>query len=248
MEHFTDNWKKYPLCVLGSLPHAPVGTPAIDPADLGPASAELLNNLNIIVALESHATLGALKALFSLGINPDQIIVFWTSQETFQNQYLPVLGVLDNIEGESVEEFRQRLMSKLECQRQKRLGYALTCAEEAGLSTRLTESELAHTVDHIRIAHALACSYGLPPAKHNNLLKKCLEGQTKQLTSWPADIEVDSLIIEASRSLLQCLGSDVNLRDAIRERAALLPFRARTDLLHHIENCLGPLLGGRNAA
>jgi hypothetical protein len=56
------------------------------------------------------------------------------------------------------------------------------------------------------------------------------------------------LIAETAIFALNCLQNGKNLREALRERASTLSFRARTDLTQHVESCLGLVLGGRHVA
>ena len=248
MDRISDNWKKYPLLVVGELPFTLPGAVSLLPSNVGGSEFPSLNDFYIIISVDRLSIDAAISLLESTNVSPDQMIVFLSAELSFDHPKQAFMGVMENIEGENADEFRARLLGRLECQRQKKLLFAMHEASQLGIARRLNETELCHTLDITRIAHALACGYGLSPESHRKVLRACLEGMITANISWDQNVSIEKLIPEAGAFILECAAKGINFRDALKERASALSFRARTDLLHQIENCLGLLLGGKNNA
>ncbi len=248
MDRISDNWKKYPLLVVGELPFSPPGALSLDPAKIGGPECPSLNNFYIIVALPADSHDLAIARLEEAKVTPDQIIVFLRAELPFSHPRQALLGVMEVIEGESGEEFRARLHGRLEAQRQKKLLFALHEASELGIARRCSDLELVQALDITRISHALACGYGLCPETHRKVLRAALATNAPPPAPWTGEVPTEKLIPEAAALLHDCAAKNLNFRDTLKERTAALSFRARTDLLHQIESCLGILLGGKGHA
>lgn len=245
MDRISDPRKKYPLLVVGELPFALPDSISITPATMGASGSPELNSFYIIVAVAADVHELVLARLEELKVNPDQVIVFLRAEIPFSHPRQAFLGVMDNIPGESAEEFRARLLGRLETQRQKKLTFALQQASESGITRRLSDSELTTTLDIARLAHALACGYGLTPELHGKVLSACLEGTHCPTENWAGEVPFEKLIPEAAALIFDCATKGKNFRDTLKERSAALSFRTRTDLLHQIESCFGIFLGGK---
>ncbi len=249
MDSISDAWKKYPLLVAGDLPVAPPGAHSISLSGGNYSGPLQINDFYIILALPCEEIGNALACLEAAAVSPDQVIAFLPADVTFIHPQLAFLGLLENIPGESADEFRIRLFGKLECQRHKRLPFALHEAAEGGIARRLNERELLEALDTARLAHALSCGYGLSPEKHTKILRASLKGpQGISPAPWASDSSVEKLLVETAQLILKCAIHGGSFRDALKEHAVALPFRTRTELLHHVESSLGLLLGGKGHA
>lgn len=244
-----DNWKKYPLLLIGgefpvSLPEA-ISFPV---SGIGSPGSLPINDFYVLLSVAENELASVLSRLEAVGLSPAQVLPLLKPETPFSHPKQAYLGIFDLIAGESPEEFRARLLGKLEAQRQKMLCVALVEANESGILRALPEHELAAALDTCRMAHALACSYSLSPMAHVRVLRLCLGAAPAHSLSWPADLAIESLIVEASNLLLECFKNSQNFREMLKERAGALPFRARNELLHHVESCLGHLLRGKSHA
>jgi len=240
-----DNWKKYPLLLVGELSGFLPEAQQFSVTTIGAPGPIILNNYYVVVSAEEGERSSVLAQLQSSGLCPAQLIVLLSPESSFSHERQAFIGQLDLIAGESADEFRSRLLGKLEAQRQKMLSYVLQEAADTGIARSLTELELGTTLDSCRIAHALACSYALSPAAHERVLRSCFALTKTPGCSQSADSAVERLIVDASLLLLQCFRDGTSFRDHLKERNASLPFRARNDLLHHVEATLGHLLRGK---
>lgn len=246
MDPIADNWKKYPLLVIGDLTVSlPEATP-ISALSLGNAQVLSLHNFYVLVCAQDAELPSLVARLEELQLSPTQIILLLRPETTFSHSRLAFLGEICQIDGENADEFRARLLGKLDAQRQKKISFALQEAMDAGVSRRLAESELALSLDACRISHALACSFSLSPAAHDRVLRRSLEKCEMASRPWPNDISSENLIGETSLLLLDCFLRGKNFRDSLKEKSIYLPFRARNELLRHIETSLGFLLGGKS--
>jgi hypothetical protein len=236
-------WRKYPLFVAGTpLESLPEGRPfaLLDPLP------ESINDSYVLLALPPKEISEAVHWLEARGITSERIIVYWQGGESFSASKF--LGCIDEFPGETADEFRPRLLAKLDCQRQKRIAAALESAFAEGALGSLPEAERLRRATSARIAHALACDYGLGPLAHGRAIHACLNGDSTLSTIWTAQPPLERILAEASAFSLHCLENGKSLRESLRERAGSLPFSVRADLLQHVENCLGLLLGGRHVA
>jgi hypothetical protein len=237
-----DNWKKYPLLVIGELP---IALPEAFPFSAAGANGQPVNNFYVLVSVSGTELGPTLAKLEEAGLCAAQILPMLRPEEPFSHPRQAFLGLFDLIEGESPEEFRTRLLGKLEGQRQKMLSLAFQEAADLGLARQLSEIELSAALDSCRVAHALACGYSFSPLAHLRVLRRCLEPAACQ-GAWPADISAERLIVETSRLLVLCFRHSHSFREQLKEKGAALPFRARSDLLHQVETTLGHLLGGKS--
>lgn len=250
MDRIADNWKKYPLLVIGAIP-APLPGAISYPAEaIGTPDSLPIHDFYVIVAVAPAQVEATLARLEQIRLSPAQIIVFLPTEIPFSHPHKGFMGVIDGIEGQNAEDFRIRMLSKLESQRQKKLCYALQEAMDNGLPRRRSEAELARALDACRIAHTLACGYALSPLLHARVLRMSLEKEATNPDPWPNDISPERLIVETAVLLLDCFHKGAGFRELLKEKSAALPFRARNDLLHHIETCLAFLTGagGRSNA
>lgn len=248
MEKASDTWKKYPLITMGAPPFAVPSLSALplDAKNL-PDASTLKDSYVLITPTEDGAS-HLLEQLLAASASADQIILLLTPQIPFQHPQQHIFGLMEWIEGEPAEEFRARLLVRLEAQRQKKLMFVMQEAVESGITRNLTESDLCNALDTVRVAHALACAYALSPALHAQALRACFDGSLNLSTPWLTDLPAEILIPQASAFLVDCATLGVNIREAFKERTAHLPFRVRSELLHHIEINLGFLLGGKSHA
>jgi len=241
-----DNWKKYPLLLIGELATALPEALPFPASGIGAPGSLPINDFYVLVSVSELELAPVLARLETAGLSPAQILPLLRPETQFAHPKLAFLGIFDLIDGESPEEFRARLLGKLEAQRQKMLCMALQEAADRGISRALQENELGAALDACRVAHALACTYSLSPMAHARVLKLCLERGPAQSLPWPADLATERMIVEASLLLLHCFQRGQSFREQLKEKSGALPFRARTDLLHHLESCLGQLLGGKS--
>jgi len=244
-----DNWKKYPLLLVGS--EFSVSLPEAIPfpvSGIGAPAGLPINDFYVLVAVAEEELMPVISRLEASGVCAAQILPLLKPETSFWHAKQAFFGLFDLIEGESPEEFRSRLLGKLEVQRQKMLCVSLQEAHDRGISRTLPENELGAVLDTCRMAHALACSYSLSPMAHAHVLRLCLDGAKKQNLPWPADLSCENLVVETSLLLLDCFQRSQNFRDVLKEKGASLPFRTRSELLHHVESCLGQFLGGKSHA
>ncbi|MGZ3656156.1 MAG: hypothetical protein ACXVB9_20915 [Bdellovibrionota bacterium] len=242
MDRISDNWKKYPLLVIGEFPAMPAGAELLALSD---AASHNLNDFYFVVA-QNHAV--AVAELLRAKVRPEQIVVYLRADSFFDHPSQLCFGWLDQLEAESGDELRARLLNKLEGQRQKKLLSAFGEANESEITRRLPEAELNRRLDITRIAHSLCCGYGLGPAAHWRILHACLNTGMPEGETWAGDPPVECLIWEAAVFLHDTLAGGKAVREAIRERSTALNYRTRTEFLHQVENCLSALTGARHVA
>jgi hypothetical protein len=245
VDRTSDDWKKYPLAVIGSLPAIPPGAVSLAPTVLGAPGTPCLNNFYVVVALGAESLQATLADLAACGVAEQQVVVYLKAGDCAPGGEF---GSLEALEGESNEELRARLLNKLLSQRQRQLPAALRAAHDQGLDRLLAEPALTRTLDVTRIAHALCCGYSLPPAVHARVLRDCLAGAFDVQSSWTGEISPELLVPGAAEGVHRALVKGVSVREALRDRLAPLSYRARTELLHHCESCVGAVTGARNAA
>jgi hypothetical protein len=245
VDHTSDDWKKDPLVVIGSLPAIPPGAVSIAPAALGAPGTPCLNDFYVVVALTSESRPATLIALAAGGVAEQQVVVYLRPGECAPTGEF---GSLEALDGESNEELRARLLNKLQSQRQRQLPAALRIAHEQGLDHLVAEPTLTRTLDITRIAHALCCGYSLSPAVHARVLRDCLAGAYDVQSSWAGEISPEILVPGAAEGVHRALVKGVSVREALRDRLVPLSYRARTELLHHCESCVGAVTGARHAA
>jgi hypothetical protein len=197
VDHTSDDWKKYPLVVIGSLPAIPPGAVSIAPAALGAPGTPCLNDFYVVVALTSESRPATLIALAAGGVAEQQVVVYLRPGE---------------------------------------------CAPTGEFGS------LTRTLDITRIAHALCCGYSLSPAVHARVLRDCLAGAYDVQSSWAGEISPEILVPGAAEGVHRALVKGVSVREALRDRLVPLSYRARTELLHHCESCVGAVTGARHAA
>ncbi len=245
MDLIADNWKKYPLLLVGELSVSLPEARQFPLVSIRAPGSTILNDFYILVAAREGDLTSVLTELETTSLCPAQLLVLLSPEAAFSHPRQAHIGQIDLIAGESVDEFRARLLGNLESQRQKMLSFILQEAADAGSGRTLPELELGIALDSCRIAHALACSYALPPAAHARVLRSCIALEKAPGCLSACDHGVERLIVDASQLLLRCFREGFNFRDQLKERCASLPFRARNDLLHHVETTLGHLLRGK---
>ena len=245
-DRIADNGKKYQLLVVGEMPAPPSGSVSLSPEKIADPFPINLNDFYIVLALSDERLENAIVSLESQGVSPAQILVYRRLDAPFRHPQELLFGFLDQIEGEGAEELRARLLARLEAQRQKKLLVVLQEIQESGAAYRLEEAELQRLLDVLRVAHSLCCGYDLAPAAHFRVLRAC--AGSRQEHAWSGDPSPESLLPEAAALVADTLLRGGSVREALRERAVGLSFRARSDLQHQVESCLSTLLGGRNAA
>jgi hypothetical protein len=247
VDKLSEGGKRAPLLVIGEVPFAPPGAFSLSPADA--ACFPDINNFYIIASLPDPELEPFLASLARAGAAADQVLVLSATGGEPRASVASGHGTLELFEGEGPEEFRSRLLARVEAQRQKKLPNAFREAQENGIARRLGDQELARALDVTRVAHALACGYGLSPAAHGRVLQACLAGAARPPAApWPGDVPAETLIPEAAAVFVDAVLKGFSGREAVRERAAVLSFRCRTDLLHQVESCLGGVPGGKHAA
>lgn len=249
MERGSETGRRLPLLVIGDPPWP---LPEAARAEAGAISREAVPNINnfyILVALPPLEASAALESLQRAGVSAEQVIVLMPAEQPFAHPLQPFLGTIDWVEGECAEELRARLLRRVELQRQKKLPFLLLEFGSGEAARGMPEAELGRAIDSARIAHALACSLALSPSQHDAAIRACLLGTAARAEQpWPADLAPERLVAETAVLAQEALTRGLPVRDGIRERSVALPFRARADLLHQIENCLGALPGGKKHA
>ncbi len=243
-----DNWKKYPLLLIGELAQALPEALPFPESGIGAPSSLPINDFYILISTSSEKFESLISRLEATGLSSAQILLMLPPEVEFSHPQISFFGIVDQIDGECAEEFRARLLGKLEGQRQKLLCAALQQAAENGVARNFPDSELASALDACRIGHALASSYSLSPRSHCRVLRLCLERIPFTACPWANDVSLEKLIHETSLLLLDCTRRGTSFRDGLKEMSGALPFKARNDLLHHVESALGHLLGGRSHA
>ncbi len=247
MEKIPESGKKLPLLVVGKLPIALPGASALEIALLHSQNAPFVQDFYVIVGQPAPEAEATLKALYAAGLSSDQVLIVIPIEQAIQNETKSHHCVIERFASESMEEFRVRLLARLEMLRQMKLTTALTEAQNTGHIWQLQEQELSKTLDATRIAHALACGYALSPLSHAKVLRETLGGACK-LEVAAGELKPDRLIPPVATALSDAFHRGEPAREAIRRLSSGLSFRTRTDLLHQIETYLAPLLGGKNAA
>lgn len=248
MDRLSDSWRKYPLLVIGT-PVLPLpGAIELPVSAIGAPGSIPLHDFYVLVCLPTSEADTALARLADAGLPPEQVLVWLPAHQEPLAVSQPWTGQLDAMEGESPDDARARLLGKLESQRQKKLNCALQEASDRGLARLLGESELLRVLDGVRIAHALACAFSLPPLSHSLALRACLERSLAAAGPWSADSSPEKLVVECALLFLDCQEKGSSFRELLKERCSGLPFRVRSELLHHIETGLGFLVGGKNHA
>lgn len=243
MDRIPEDWKKYPLVLIGSLPAIPPGALCLSPSALGAPGSPLLHDFYLVIGVPASELAATLIAAQASGAEPDQVVVYGNAGDCTGG-----FGVLDAVPDETAEELRARLLLKLQARRQLRLSAAFHAARRDGIELRLSGDQLSNALDVTRIAHALCCAYSLAPGLHSRLLRGCLQGEPIR-TAWTAEAPPEHLIPETAALVHQALLRGTPLREALREKTAGLSYRARNELLHHVENCVGALTGnGKHAA
>ncbi len=245
MDRISDNGKKAPLLVLGELSAVLPGASSCKPANL-PLSN--INDFYVVLALPIAERDDVLATLAGSGLLADQLVLCLRGDVPPRDPRWAGCGILENVDGETAEELRSRVLARVEGQRQKKLVTLLREAHDGGLARRLPETELARALDVTRLAHALACGYGLPPSAHARTLRAALELPAPTGAPWTGEPIPECLIPLAAAVLVDAILRGASCREVIRERAASLSFRARNDLFHQVDACLGSLPGGKHAA
>jgi hypothetical protein len=243
VERIPEDWKKYPLALIGTLPAIPPGALCLSLSALGSPGAPVITDFYLVVGVPAEELLFTLTALEACGADPGQIVIYGNPHECPEG-----FGSLESITEESAEELRARLLQKLQARRQLRLAAAFRQAKTNVLGRQLPEAQLMRTLDITRIAHALCCAYAVTPAIHLRLLHNCLAGEFLLPPTWSAEAPPEILIPETAALLYQALSQEMAPREALREKLNSLSYRARNELLHHVENCVGALTGGKHAA
>lgn len=242
------NWKKYPLLVIGT-PVIPLpGALELPISAIGVPDSIPLHDFYVLVCLPAAQAEAALARLADAGLPPEQALAWLPAGQGPVGAFQPWTGQLEVVESESPDDIRARLLGKLEGQRQKKLNYALQEASDRGLSRHFNEAELLRVLDGVRIAHSLACAFSLPPLSHSLALRACLERSAAAPGPWATDSAPERLVVECAFLFLECQEKGASFREQLKEKSAALPFRVRSELLHHIETGLGFLVGGKNHA
>lgn len=244
MDAISDDWKKYPLLVIGSLPAMPPGALSLAPSALGAPGAPRPADYYVLIAVSPEAAQPLLLELASAGTRAEQVLLYGAAAADYAESF----GIIEALDDETAEEFRARLLQKLAGQRQRQLPAVLAEAQKGGIQGRLSGNELAAVLDVTRLAHALACAYGLAPAAHARVLRACLAARPEKEEPWASEASPESLIPGAAAMLYAALVENKPAREALRARISSLSYRARTELLHHAESCLGALTGAKHAA
>ncbi len=248
MDRLQDNWKKYPLLVIGQPGISVPGAEELSLSAIGQSGAPHINNFYILLSTPSAELTSALKLLSASGFPREQLVACLSNGPALPLEFLPWAGTLEMIDGETPDEIRSRLLARLEAQRQKKLNIALQEAQERGITRNYPDAELGQLLDGTRIAHALACAYSLPPLSHSAALRSCLDRPSAPIAAWGPESSHERVIVDCAFLFLDCQSRGVNFREQLKERSAGLSFRARSELLHHIESGLGFLLGGKSNA
>ncbi len=242
-----DNGKRYPILQIGKLPFSIPGALELPLSAIGASHSIPVNEFYVLLGASGGNIENATK-LLKAGLPPDQLIVCSLSFTELPPQFRPWVGSLDLLENETIEEFRLRLLARLEIQRQKKLNYALQSASEHSPSNASDGIDLSIRIDGARITHSLACAYALSPHSHSLALKAAIENAPHGAEPWAAETTTEELILKCAFLLLDCQARGNSFKEQFKERSAALPFRARSELLHHIETGLGFLLGGKSHA
>lgn len=248
MDRLQDNWKKYPLLVIGQPGISVPGSAELSLSEIATPGAPDINKHYILLALPSGELPAALNLLSASGFPREQLVALLSGGLALPPEFLPWAGTLELADGETPDEIRSRLLGRLETQRQKKLNFAFHEAQERGITRSFSEAELAKLLDGTRIAHALACAYSLPPHLHSAALRSCLERPSAPFGAWGPESSHERVIVDCAFLFLDCQSRGINFREQLKERSAGLSFRLRSELLHHIESGLGFLLGGKSNA
>jgi hypothetical protein len=165
------------------------------------------------------------------GFDANQILLIRTNPSVDQPESLRH-PIVDFFSDDTPEEFRARLFALIEFQRQTKL---------ASLLARWTgpqdESEKIALVERAHIAHALALCHGLPPGKHEKILRESLHPAPLE-EKWPGDLPLEDLLVRVA-ALAQSHGGDpATFRAAYRGPSQLLPYRLRSDLRAAVEQVM----------
>lgn len=248
MDRLADNWKKYPLLVIGT-PSIPLpGALELPVSAIGSPGTIPLHDFYVLVCLPAAQAEAAIARLAEAGLPPEQALAWLPSGQGPLGAPQPWTGQLEVVDTESPDDARARLLGKLESQRQKKLNCALQEASDRGFDRQLSEAELLRVLDGVRIAHSLACAFSLPPLSHSLALRACLERTSASPGPWAADFTPERLVVECAFLFLDCQEKGTSFREQLKEKSAGLPFRVRSELLHHIETGLGFLVGGKSHA
>lgn len=265
MERSQDLRKKYPLLAAGDLPF-----PALEgeqSASLRALSPEDWQGYFVCLSATETKLRELIDEAHALGIPCEHIIIYCDS---FPTSFLPPAGctLLEAHGEESVEDFRHRLLLKIEAQRQHIINHELERAEKLAAPEGLSENEKTCAQERARFAHALAYLYDLPPSRHAlsirlaycvgkpALREKILAGgkftahqyPESEETAWSPGLPFEFVLALCAALTLNSCGNPAQFREAFRDRSAALPFKVRNELKTQVEKILEPLWGGKHAA
>ncbi|MGZ3694674.1 MAG: hypothetical protein ACXWQO_10865 [Bdellovibrionota bacterium] len=264
MERSQDLRKKYPLLVVGNVPFP--GHEGEQLTSLKNLTRESWEGAFICFSCTENDLREKIDEAHALGIPFDQSIIY---VEKFPSAFLPPSGcvILEFHPDESGEDFRHRLMGKIETQRQQRLHHELERAESSGALSLLPDAQVHAAFECARVAHALAYLYDLPPSRHSLTIRLALCAGRQPLrekllispcseinfpenedANWQPGLLFELVLAYCAELTLGACENPAMFREAFRVRSALLPFKTRNELKTQVEKILEPFWGGKNAA
>lgn len=260
MERSADQKKKLPLLVVGSLPFP--GFEGEQLAGLQHLRDEELHANFLCLSGPETELRAQLDEAHARGLAFDQVLLYVRS---FPETFLPpsACAVIEAHPEESTEDFRARLLGKIEQLRLHRLTAELEKLESSGVLRAIPDPEKICSFERARIAHALAYLYELSPGRHSQAIRLAFcHGQTAAMERffpggillpaekepWPAALPPETLLaLCASMALTNC-GNAAQFRELFREKSSLLPFKIRNELKTQLEKILESVWGGKHAA
>lgn len=236
--------KRLPLLILGQ---APLSLAPFACLPLSEKAFPMDPDLYFLLCANEAGEAEALEGLNQARVPADQILL--ARGEGFSRA--PVaspMGILELLPGESAEEQRFRLTTRLETQRHRKLSRIMDIARAEGLPSGLKAEEWGLRLETAHLAHGFCCALDLPASLHERSLRSALS-RGEAGSPWPAELPMEHLLSTCARLALQHWRAPTSFREEFRTHASQLPFRTRTDLRNVVERCLETIWKGlENAA
>ncbi len=186
-----------------------------------------------------------LETLHEAGISADQILL--CIKQEFSNIHDPMIGVLEITANDGLEEFRQRLLLRLETQKHRKLSVEIERSRRNDLPTTLKADEWRRRLEVAHLTHGFCCALDLTISQHTQALRFALEGWHPE-GAWAADYSWEKLLPLCAALALSHWQNPTLFREEFRKMTVALPFRIRTDLRNVSERCLEAVWRGLSHA